>query len=319
MDQQQIVATIRSNSFFTLLNEEEALDLITSGYLREYTAGEVIFERGSIGDAMYLVLEGAVDILLSEHAPCKQLPEKSLFGELALFSQKGLRTATVSAAGNCKMLVIPRDAIDYLSQSKPRLAITILRSALEYLIESENQLVEHLDKSEHDRTHQKIIARMDALTGVFNRRAFDEMLAETHANSETGLGLIYIDLDDFKSINDLYGHSSGDQVLRTVARVIDSVLRPQDKFYRIGGDEFAVIAQGLPYEKASEKINTMCRVVASSSPILAGDERQISISASIGGTGLLPGETLSDLMAKADKALYTAKEKGKNQAYWLDR
>lgn len=108
--------------------------------------------------------------------------------------------------------------------------------------------------------HQRDIAHRDPLTGVANRRHFDVMLQQELAQrvqpsgrrmaDESPLGLLVIDLDDFKGINDNYGHPVGDSVLRQVAERIQSILRSTDTLARIGGDEFAVIAPGAHGEGA---------------------------------------------------------------------
>lgn len=159
------------------------------------------------------------------------------------------------------------------------------------------------------------IARTDALTQVTNRRHFFE-LAEPEFQKARGLGgqlgVVMLDVDYFKKINDTYGHQIGDEVLRHVAKVCKNNLRQTDLFARYGGEEFICLVQG---EDASDTqhIAEKLRQALEETPILLPDQH-ISITASL-GVAVLQGaaKSLDELIGKADEALYTSKKEGRNR------
>ena len=157
-------------------------------------------------------------------------------------------------------------------------------------------------------------ARTDELTGLLNRREVLERIdgREDH-QVRTGeqTALLFCDLDRFKTINDRFGHAAGDELLRTVARRIRSCLRSEDLAARTGGDELLVVLHGVQdlanAVAIAEKIRT---AVAHPVPTAAGD---LKISLSIGVTLALPGESSDALIARADAAMYEAKQFGRDR------
>lgn len=163
----------------------------------------------------------------------------------------------------------------------------------------------------------KAQASRDALTGLANRRAFDRMLAKlavAAADNDLApapVGLLLIDLDRFKDVNDTFGHPAGDAVLKAVAGRLTSCVRKSDLAARIGGDEFAVIVKDVtdlePVARLADRI-----VDAMVKPI-GVEGGTLSISVSIGGAHCITDRcTVDDLTARADEALYAAKEAGRN-------
>jgi diguanylate cyclase (GGDEF)-like protein len=161
----------------------------------------------------------------------------------------------------------------------------------------------------------KRIASVDELTGLLNRRGTTERLNQAYSLSRrhgTSLSLAMIDLDDFKHVNDTEGHATGDDVLRGVARVIASVLRESDVAGRLGGDEFVI---ALPHTDLGQAEICMTRLLAAMSlaPVLTrpGGHR---VTACIGLAQLGDQhDTLDQLVADADKAVYDAKHAGRNR------
>jgi diguanylate cyclase (GGDEF)-like protein len=156
-------------------------------------------------------------------------------------------------------------------------------------------------------------ALTDPLTGLFNRRAFDQRLAEeTQRALRHGrdLSLIIVDVDHFKTINDRFGHASGDHVLVNLARSLEAVMRQGDDLLaRVGGDEMAMILADCPPEQAADVAERMLRAVAEASPLA----QRHGATLSIGVAGLAPGCTEEDLLRHADQALYRAKAEGRNR------
>jgi len=159
----------------------------------------------------------------------------------------------------------------------------------------------------------------DGLTGIHNRRFFDEALETmvSRANREhTWLSLILIDLDFFKAINDNHGHLIGDAVLQHAAQHFEQVFRRgSDILARYGGEEFAAILPETDLDTACELAETL-RGQLERQALPAGDEDAlVTVTASLGVTGIKPGTvtTISELVRAADEALYQAKRQGRNQ------
>ncbi|OAI91404.1 sensor domain-containing diguanylate cyclase [Pseudomonas putida] len=167
------------------------------------------------------------------------------------------------------------------------------------------------------RRHQdgiQELATLDSLTHLHNRRAFDLLAAQALLDAERGalpLTAVLIDLDHFKELNDTHGHLAGDEVLRQFARLLEGSLRQADILCRWGGEEFVVLLKDTELAKGmvvAEKIRQ--RTERSE---FTFDASRVSLTASFGVTGLAPGDTLRSLIARADQALYRAKQSGRNR------
>jgi diguanylate cyclase (GGDEF)-like protein len=156
-------------------------------------------------------------------------------------------------------------------------------------------------------------AALDPMTKVLNRRSMDHYLEEIVSLGGTTIPmhLLMIDVDDFKQINDNYGHIAGDKVLMVIANIMKSTLRDSDRIFRYGGEEFVIALNRISDEG--------CRTVAERILTLARNNKLIyknhhfAVTLSIGATVLRPGDTVESLITRADKALYRAKERGKDQ------
>jgi diguanylate cyclase (GGDEF)-like protein len=151
----------------------------------------------------------------------------------------------------------------------------------------------------------------DPLTGLYNRRFFYEALqkeVQRSARYGTVASLVLFDVDDFKNINDTFGHQAGDDVLRAIASLVDGMIRPVDSFARLGGEEFGLL---LPETSQLDALLTAERLRAAVSRHKILDDRRVTIS---GGVATCPQDTqaIDELERKADAALYWAKRNGKN-------
>ena len=163
----------------------------------------------------------------------------------------------------------------------------------------------HEDQLEHQATH-------DALTGLANRKLFDELLVRAVFRAERSrraLAVLYLDLDGFKDVNDVFGHQAGDRVLTETSRRLESVIRPGDIVARLGGDEFVVLCENLGTPDDAEKIATrVVQSVGKPIPVAAG---VATVTASVGiAIGAL-GESAASVIARADEAMYRTKQDGK--------
>lgn len=153
----------------------------------------------------------------------------------------------------------------------------------------------------------------DGLTGLDNRRRYDEVMEhEWRRASRTGspLSLLMLDIDRFKRLNDTYGHATGDEVLKELARIVEAhIHRPADLGARYGGEEFAVVlpeTDGPGAMSVAEAIRVHCEQAS-------GDLPKFTVSIGVNTTRPSSGVPLAPFQAAADKALYRAKEEGRNR------
>jgi diguanylate cyclase (GGDEF)-like protein len=160
--------------------------------------------------------------------------------------------------------------------------------------------------------HERHLSRIDPLTLVENRRAFLESAGRAKSFSDRydiPLSLAYIDLDNFKQLNDRFGHTTGDHALVAVAAGIRRALRPTDAVARIGGDEFAVLLPATDYETASRIVR---RVRSELDQTMK--EKGWPVTFSIGLVSFSPPiASVSQMIQAADEAMYTAKSEGKDR------
>jgi len=170
----------------------------------------------------------------------------------------------------------------------------------------------------HGRT--KMMALTDALTGLYNKRYFMQMFPHELIRARRyvkPLSLIMIDVDNFKKLNDTYGHPKGDQVLANVGKILSGSLRAADFSFRYGGEEFAVILPETRLDGAFMVAETLREKIFKEVTPLLGQESELVVSVSLGVAGY-PGDgsTTDHLLSHADACLYKAKHQGKNLVYW---
>ena len=156
-------------------------------------------------------------------------------------------------------------------------------------------------------------SNLDSLTKVFNRRALSTYLKNICSNDKLHyeIHMLILDIDDFKNINDRYGHIAGDKVLIFIANILKKTLRDGDKVFRYGGEEFIIVLNRIDYEHCKKIANRLLNLVRSNKLIYKGEGLRVTMS--IGTTQYVDGDTPDSLISRADKALYKAKHSGKNQ------
>jgi diguanylate cyclase (GGDEF)-like protein len=160
-------------------------------------------------------------------------------------------------------------------------------------------------------------AQTDPLTGLFNHRAFHERLRQALAEASRShdvISLLMLDIDDFKRVNDVYGHGAGDEILRSLADTLKDAVRATDVVYRLGGEEFAIVIAARSPESAEQLANRLVERVESTEFNPAG---RITISV---GLARGPEHAMNprELIACAEAAMMTAKARGKNQIVLYD-
>lgn len=160
-------------------------------------------------------------------------------------------------------------------------------------------------------------AMTDGLTGLANRKAFDKQIrdwVEEASVSGIPICLLMLDIDHFKKFNDTYGHQTGDQVLRLVARTLTDGVKGRDLAARYGGEEFAIILPDTPVFAGVKVAEALRRSVEGKEVINRSSQENLGrITLSIGVAEYVKGESISSLIERADAALYQAKKEGRNQ------
>jgi diguanylate cyclase (GGDEF)-like protein len=193
-------------------------------------------------------------------------------------------------------------------------SINTLQEDVEQAARGLDSARENLRRSRADLFHQ---ARYDSLTGLHNRRAFEEALGQVVADrrhSGQGHALLYLDLDQFKIVNDTCGHDAGDELLRQVSLLLSAQMRSDDILSRLGGDEFGVILANCSMDNAVRIGEAM--LVAVRELTFGWKDRVFRVGVSIGAVHFLAGTTsLTEVMSAADTACYYAKEQGRNRLH----
>lgn len=243
---------------------------------------------------------------LGDIGPAYALHKRLLAAELALRDGNAQRENEVIAA----RLEAARFAETTMSSERQRSAdgapsAERLRSA---------ELVKQNSRLEAERRTLERLAHTDSLTGLANRRHFDAQLSRLAVRAELtrrGLGLVLVDIDRFKAVNDLLSHLTGDALLRRVATVVGRHCRTGDLAARIGGEEFALLLPGCTIASAralAERVR-----VAVETLVLDDLAPRLRVTVSAGVAVVGPGESVTGLQAAADAALYAAKRGGRNQ------
>jgi two-component system cell cycle response regulator len=194
------------------------------------------------------------------------------------------------------------------------------RSELKARLRACNRILTLQDDQIQAHEQLRFQATHDGLTGSWNRSEILEMLRrelERGARSDTTTGILMLDIDHFKAINDTYGHLTGDAVLRDVTQRISQAVRSYDSVGRYGGEEFVIVLPGCNREQVDQGAERV-RAAVDNGPVRV-NESQIAVTISIGAAVTTHGGiSEKDLLAAADAALYRAKEIGRNRTVVSD-
>jgi diguanylate cyclase len=232
---------------------------------------------------------------------------KELTDEVSGATELVLLQSTVSA----RLKSVAQQVCDFRAREQTRLLeyngrAEHMRARIADLEREAQELHSKLDLEKHS-------ARLDPLTGVANRKSFDERFVEEIARRTRGevpLVMLLWDIDSFKIINDSYGHRAGDRVLQTVARCFKTALRGGDFVARIGGEEFALLLSGVGLSEAVNIANEIRTAVEGLRFHFRGAPVRVTVSCGV--TELSPGDAPELAFDRADAALYRAKNSGKN-------
>lgn len=207
-----------------------------------------------------------------------------------------------------------------------------MKSAIEKQVETLRETVRHKQAGEQARIQTlsrqvktlsqelelaKEESLRDGLTGVYNRRAFDDYLqtlTERNLLNRHDFAVLILDIDDFKAVNDTYGHPVGDRVLMAMADTFRQMVRSDDFLARYGGEEFVMILPGASRRNAAKKAKQICKTIYKTryTQDSNDDHPPLALTISIGVTAFKKGDVTATVLERADQALYKAKQSGKN-------
>jgi len=295
-----------------VVDDSALVRAMVSALLRQ--AGYIVREAEDGAQAISILASDAFDVVITD----LHMPEKDGFEVLESVRRQSPHTEVIILTGThsqdvaCVVRALRLGAHDFLTKppAGPHEVIVTVDRAMEKkrLKEANLRLLREMEG----------LSRTDALTGVWNRRAFEETLQREllrAARHLLPLSLLMIDLDHFKHVNDLYGHRVGDDVLKWFALNASHVLREGDTIHRYGGEEFAVL---LPHTGPSGALTVAKRILSQLADTAFQDSLWVTASAGV-ASGI--GEELEelDLVALADAALYRAKHEGRNRAVGASR
>ncbi|OSQ39887.1 diguanylate cyclase [Thalassospira mesophila] len=165
-----------------------------------------------------------------------------------------------------------------------------------------------------ERAFRTARSDVDPLTGAYNRQTMLsdlEIERERAIRSRSTAAIALVDLDLFKAVNDTHGHQNGDLVLQSVASILQSHVRPFDKVYRYGGEEFLICLPNADMRQTARVLERLRRVIEAS-PVKLGNGTLLKITTSIGAAPITADRQIGQIIEKADRALYAAKNNGRN-------
>lgn len=328
-EQTDIARTAMAEIVHAILSDAEFALFAELGQQRHLDAGTHLFHRGHGGDTMYVVVSGCIELDFGEDLVVKTLGPNEFFGELGLLIGNHPRSAAARAVEDSVVLELDHGDFQRLVDRDPGLVAYFLRRTIMRVVGNEQVLIRQLRRRNHDLetaldnlyvtthqlTHTRELVRTDELTGLYNRRGLALYLQECRSHGDgPPQGLLLIDCDHFKQVNDEHGHQAGDRVLQSVANILRSVATEVDVACRLGGDEFCLLlrcADADSLQHAAEFILSAVHGLMGRGP---GVPHLCPVSI---GVCLLDAQTdWSEWYARADNALYQAKRLGGNRLHW---
>ena len=301
------------------------------GKARAVSAGEKLFARSEPGTTMFVILQGSVALDFGDDLASKQLGPGEFFGELGLLIGDHARSASATVLEDGVLLELRHDEFQILVDRDAVQVSHFLRRAIMRVVSNEQGLIHRLRRrnqelqaaldslrvTAHRLNQSEELNRTDELTALYNRRGLAMYLEQGLSNGGFhGFGLLLIDCDRFKNVNDVYGHLLGDRVLQSVSNILRSLIGSQDFACRLGGDEFCLLLKAAHRDEMLRYADFVVSTAHSLQQMQP--EPPLITTLSVGACLIDPSRDWNDWYAQADTALYRAKSAGGNRVEWQD-
>jgi len=279
--------------------------------VRELAPGDVLLEKDQHSPYVFILLEGRVSVHTQLDSDAIALLEAGdVVGDMSVVTGQPA-SAFARADTHCRLIEFPAGSLWGVFRQSQAFACNLLQLYARRI--ANLNLVIH--SAQRLQQEYRVHATTDPLTGLYNRRWLNESLAFEISRAQLRkrpLSVLVADLDHFKQYNDQHGHVAGDQALKAVAAAVLVALRGSDMAVRYGGEELVVILPGADLVEAHKVAARLHQAVADQ-PIIAHDETALPpVTLSIGLAAMVGGDSPDQLIARADQALYRAKQQGRN-------
>lgn len=305
------------------VSDAEFAYFVSQGRRLSLRAGEQLFVESQAGRTMYIIESGQIELVFGDDEFSRHVGPRGFFGELGLLIGHHLRNVSARALCDCELLEVDHSRFQHMLGRDPACVASFLHRAIMRVVDNEQSLMYVLRRRNGDLqaaldslreatdrlNRSQELTRTDELTGLCNRRGFIAMIEQLRkSGSLENCGLLIIDCDAFKEINDRYGHIAGDRLLQNVAHVLRTVSGSVEVTARLGGDEFCALASiddvGELARMAEYLVNTVRALHE------MHGEPPLICHFSIGGCMIDPQQDWEAWYGVADAALYRVKARG---------
>jgi diguanylate cyclase (GGDEF)-like protein len=318
MKNADIPEVMRAIRIFSDLSPEAATMLYAKMNFRLFEPDEFLFKEGDYGDEFFIILKGAVSITVNlpdgKELVLSKIEAGNFFGEMAIIDRSP-RSASCKTLEKTECLSLNALQFNSLMEENPDIACSIMNRMLSIAASRLTANGAFLSQLVQFGEASRKRAIIDPATGLFNRRYMDESFAALVARAALDnkkLSFVMFDLDHFGSLNSEYGLTFGDKVIAQAAQSFKKIFREKDLLIRYGGDEFIFILPDAKTEEAQCLCDNLC---AEFRTLRFPEQPSLRLTCSM-GFACYPDHASSHetLMANADKALYAAKQTGRDRA-----
>lgn len=309
-----LTTTLLQTAIFRDFTEDEIEILKNLALKITVPANTIVIEENAEDPCFYLLLAG--DLVVTKKGTggveneISRISGVRIFGEAGLF--KGIpRSASVKTTQSCTLLKFDVNGIKKNSKIYIKILENVAYELYQKLRDSGDTVSRHIEKSEIMKKTMEI----DPLTGAFNRRFLFDLLNTLEQQAflyNSSFSILMIDIDDFKKVNDAYGHPVGDEALKKFVEACRPITREPDCLCRYGGEEFVVVLHNCTLPAAISAGKRICD--ATNKISIPHKNSMLKFTVSIGAAEFkTPYDSVEKLIARADESLYQAKVQGKNQ------
>jgi diguanylate cyclase (GGDEF)-like protein len=317
VSEQEKSKLLKSVSLFATLQEYELEVVAEYSEYYPYKKDQVIFEEGSSSQELFIIKKGQVLIRKdSEEGPTDvaRFLKEEFFGELDLLDETP-RSASAVAEEDSVLLVFPKKGVEFrgICEKHPELFVRILYKLLIMIagrIRSTNTLISQRTPWIEELRKQLLV---DKLTGLYNRTYLEEDLAASMSQMGETTSVVVVKPDNFKRINDTFGHDTGDHVLRLLADTVKSSIRDEDIGIRYRGDEFCLVLPGSSTKEAEQLGEEVRKAVEGMDVTSMTEGQEIRMTASVGVSSYPEhGADARQVVARAFEVMLQIRESGGN-------